>query len=123
MSESDHFLTLRCCAAALAAGTVSGLLGGAGGMLLVPGLQLAGLEREQVFSASVAVMLPVCALSLAITATTGPLPLRESLPYLLGSAAGGLAAGMLRSRLPRLLLHRSFGVLLLLGGARFLLPW
>ena len=103
------------------AGLLSGLMGGAGGMLLAPGLRrLAKVPDRLLFPTCVAVMLPGAAAALCIRALEGPLPLREALPYLPGSAVGGLLAGTLGKKLPQRWLHRLFGAVMLAGGVRFL---
>ena len=106
---------------AAAAGILNGLLGGAGGMVLVPGLRrLAQVPPEQLFPTSVCIMLPTTLCSLCFSAAAGPLPLRQALPYLAAASLGGLAAGLWGKRIPVLWLHRSFGALLVLGGLRTL---
>ena len=103
------------------AGTVNGLFGAGGGMVLVPLLcLLTELEDEEIFGASIAIILPVCIVSLTATAIAGTVAWRESLPYLLGSAAGGLAAGIWGRKIPAKWLHRGLGVLILWGGIRYL---
>jgi len=103
------------------AGLVNGLFGGGGGMVLVPLLGLlAGIEDREVFSASIAIILPICLVSLTATALTGPLPIRSSLPYLIGSGLGGYAAGTLGHYIPTRWLHRGLGILILWGGLRYL---
>lgn len=105
----------------LAAGILNGLFGGGGGMVLIPGLQyLSGVEEQQLFSLSVAVMLPVCLLSIGITAGAGPLPWGEAWPYLAGSAIGGVLVGFFGRKIPVLWLHRILGLMLLWGGVRYL---
>lgn len=107
--------------AGIAAGAVNGLFGAGGGMVLVPLLtSLAGFDEEQVFPSSVAIILPLCLVSIAVTAVHTPLPWLQALPYLLGSAAGGLLAGGLGKRIPIQWLHRIFGGLILMGGLRYL---
>ena len=107
--------------AGFGAGTLNGLFGAGGGMVLVPLLcRFADLEEDQVFPASVCIILPVCIVSIATNAINHPLPLSDALPYLLGSAAGGVLAGTVGRRVPTLWLHRIFGVLLLWGGVRYL---
>lgn len=107
--------------AGLAAGALNGLFGGGGGLVLIPGLQhLAGVEERQLFSLSVSVMLPVCLLSIGISARSSPLPWGEAWPYLAGSAIGGILAGFFGKRIPVLWLHRILGLTLLWGGVRYL---
>lgn len=102
------------------AGIVNGLFGAGGGMLLVPLLRSSGVFGEdEVFRASVIIMLPMCILSLAL-GTKGSLPWSEALPYLLGAIPGGLAAIVIGKRIRTLWLHRILGVLILYGGVRYL---
>ena len=104
--------------AGLAAGTVTGLFGGGGGMVLVPLLSLfSDLEEDQIFPASICIILPVCLVSLGLG---GTLPLQEALPYLLGSGIGGILAGKWGQKIPVLWLHRGLGILILWGGWRYL---
>ena len=106
-------------AAGLAAGAVNGLFGGGGGMVLIPLLSLwTAIRDDALFPTSVAVMAPVSAASLWFSG--GPLPWSDALPYLIGGAAGGLAAGLWGSRIPTKWLHRIFGALLVFGGVRYL---
>lgn len=103
------------------AGAVAGLFGAGGGMVLVPLLSLlARLQEEEIFPASLSIILPVCLVSLAVTAMQGQLPWQEAFPYLLGSAAGGVLAGVWGNRIPVIWLHRALGVLILWGGWRYL---
>ena len=101
------------------AGSVTGLLGAGGGMVLIPLMTLmTELQEDEIFPASVAIILPVCIVSLCLQGAQPPF--REALPYLLGSVGGGILAGLLAKRIPTLWLHRSLGILILLGGIRYL---
>ena len=103
------------------AGGVNGLLGAGGGMILVPLLTaLTPLPEEAVFPASVSIILPVCIVSLTITALTSGLAWKESLPWLFGSAAGGFLAGKWGRKIPVKWLHRGLGILIIWGGIRYL---
>ncbi len=112
---------LGCCIAGLYAGAVTGLFGAGGGMVLVPLLGwLTDLEEDAIFPASVSIILPVCLVCLCFAAGQGALPWVQALPYLIGSAAGGIAAGMFGRRIPTVWLHRILGALILWGGVRYL---
>lgn len=107
--------------AGAAAGAVAGLFGAGGGMVLVPLLTLlTPLKDGEVFPSSVCIILPICLVTLAVTAAVGTIPWQDALPYLLGSAAGGLAAGLWGRRIPVKWLHRGLGILILWGGYRYL---
>lgn len=106
--------------ASAAAGTVSGLFGAGGGLVLVPLLLQTDLKQEEVFPASVSIILPICIVSLFLTALSIGLPFWAALPYLPGSAAGGLAAGLWGRKIPVVWLHRILGLLILWGGIRYL---
>ena len=108
-------------AAGLAAGCVTGLFGGGGGMVLVPLLTcLRGLGETEIFPASISIILPVCMVCLCMSALHSPLPWLTALPYLVGSFLGGIAAGTWGQRIPAKWLHRSLGLLILWGGFRYL---
>lgn len=104
-----------------AAGAVNGLFGAGGGMALVPMLRgVVKLPEVCIFPSSVSIILPICAVSAALSFSSGEFNFRQALPYLIGSAAGGLLAGLLGKRIPTLWLRRIFGILLLWGGIRYL---
>ncbi len=107
--------------AGLAAGLVNGLFGAGGGMILVPLLGLlTNLEDRDIFPSSISVILPICLVSLGVSALSGPLPFVQALPYLAGSALGGLAAGLWGKKIPTVWLHRGLGILIIWGGIRYL---
>lgn len=103
------------------AGLVNGLFGAGGGMVLVPLLTtLTDITDEEVFPSSVSIILPVCLISLGFTIAGGNWNSDGILPYLIGSAAGGVAAGFLGKKIPTIWLHKALGLLILWGGVRYL---
>lgn len=109
------------CLAGLCAGCINGLFGAGGGMVLVPLLGLTQCFSEQeVFSVSVAIILPICLTSLLCAMTGTALPWELAWPYLAGGALGGIAAGLWGHRISSVYLHRLFGALILWGGIRYL---
>lgn len=116
-----HRKTLRTGLAGASAGAINGLFGAGGGMVLVPLLtSLTDLEEDEIFPASVSIILPICVTSLALTAKSNPIAWKEALPYCIGSAAGGVLAGLLGKKIPTVWLHRMLGLLILWGGVRYL---
>jgi uncharacterized membrane protein YfcA len=113
--------TFHIALAGAVAGALNGLFGAGGGMILVPLLtKQQKLKEDEIFPASISIILPICLVSLIFTAMGEGVDYRTSLPYLMGSAAGGVLAGTVGRRVPTLWLHRIFGVLLLWGGVRYL---
>lgn len=107
--------------AGFAAGIVTGLFGGGGGMILVPLLTaLTDLDDRNIFPASIAIILPICLVSLAVTVLRGAIPWEPALPYLLGSTVGGVLAGKYGKHIPTVWLHRILGGMILWGGFRYL---
>ena len=107
--------------AGCAAGAVNGLLGAGGGMVLVPLLcMLTALEDREIFNASVAIILPICVISIIVTGMYHKIPWETALPYLIGSAVGGTFAAVWGHKIPVTWLHRSLGILIIWGGIRYL---
>ena len=107
--------------AGTAAGAVNGLFGAGGGMVLVPLLTCCtDLEDDEIFPSSVSIILPICLVSLAFSFLHTDADWLGTLPYLAGSAAGGVLAGIFGKKIPTKWLHRGLGVLILWGGVRYL---
>ena len=103
------------------AGLVAGVFGAGGGLVLVPLLGVLTERKErEVFAVSLSIILPVCLVSIAVTATRSGIDFASALPYLPGSALGGLAAGLWGKKIPDAWLHRGLGILILWGGIRYL---
>ena len=104
-----------------AVGAANGVYGGGGGMILVPLLAgWCGLGQRKAFATSVAIILPLCALSTGIYLFRGGLDLNAALPYLLGGLLGGWLGGKLFKGLSMDWLRRGFALLLLYGGVKSL---
>ena len=105
----------------LAAGTISGILGSGGGLILVPLLAIfCKANAQEVFSQSLGVVLPVCICSLAVQHRYAVTSFSVLLPYLLGGAIGGGCAAEAGRRIPAVWLHRCFGIIMLWSGIRCL---
>lgn len=109
------------CLAGGCAGIVNGLFGAGGGMLLIPLLSLVtDLDDSEIFPTSISIILPICLISLWISTYNQLIPWRTALPYLAGSSAGGILAGILGKKIPTVWLHRVLGFLIIWGGFRYL---
>ena len=112
-------ITLIICG--ICAGIINGLFGAGGGMVLVPLLTMfADLHDDQVFPASVCIILPICIVSLVVSSIHTEIPWKEAIPYLLGSAVGGVAAGFWGKHIKTSWLHKILGIMILWGGIRYL---
>ena len=90
-------------------------------MVLVPLLiRCCALERRHAFASSVAIILPLCLVSIVIYCLRGSLDLWAALPFLLGGLAGGFLGGKLFRRVSVDWLRRGFALLILYGGIRAL---
>lgn len=117
----DFRKCIYCAIAGFIAGSVTGLFGGGGGMVLVPLLcWLADIDDDAVFPTSVSVILPICLVCLFFRGKSTALPWQEATPYLIGSSIGGILAGLFGQKIPVLWLHRILGVMILWGGIRYL---
>ena len=105
----------------VAAGSINGCFGAGGGMVLVPILAASSLLKDnQLFPASVSIILPICLISLIFAVSIAPVDWHLAFPYLLGSALGGFGAGICGGKIPVKWLHRGLGILILAGGIRCL---
>lgn len=121
MLRLKRFRFLGSSIAGACAGAVNGLFGAGGGMVLVPLLSLfTDLKEEEVFPSSVSIILPICLISLSVTFEKSSFRWEQALPYLIGSALGGILAGIFGKRISTLWLHRLLGILILWGGIRYL---
>ena len=103
------------------AGALNGLFGAGGGMVLVPLMStLTDLAEEQLFCHSVAILCPICIVSLLFADGWSNFSFTDALPYLIGSFLGGACAGIFGKHIPVKWLHRVLGALILWGGIRYL---
>lgn len=113
---------LRYLLAGGAAGLANGFFGGGGGSVLVPMLtRCCGLDQRRAFATSVAVILPLCLLSVIVYFMRGGLELGTAWPYLIGGTVGGWLGGRLFKGVRVDWLRRGFGLLLIYGGVRYFL--
>ena len=108
-------------AVGMCAGTLNGLFGTGGGMVLVPLLStVTDLPEDQLFPSSIAILFPVCLISLLFSQGWEQFSLSVAAPYLIGSLIGGICAGLWGKKIPSIWLHRILGCMILWGGIRYL---
>ena len=100
------------------AGIVNGLLGAAGGMVLVPMLRKGQLETKKSHANSVAIILPISLVSAFFYLQSSRFSLGDSLPYLPGGILGAIIGAWLLPRIPSHLLRRVFGIFMLWAAIR-----
>lgn len=104
------------------AGIANGLFGGGGGSVLVPLFTgVCGLNQRKAFATTVAVILPLCVLSVSIYLLRDGVDIVVALPYIAGGMLGGWLGGKLFRGVRIEWLRRAFGLLLIYGGVRNLL--
>ena len=78
----------------MAAGAANGLFGAGGGMILVPLLtRWGGLEDKTAFATSIAIIAPMCLVSIFIYWYQGQLDFGAALPYLVAADYSADTAG------------------------------
>ena len=111
--------------AGFAAGTVNGLLGTGGGILLLVVLRRAVPDAKDAFAAALLCILPLSALSAVLYLRTGISDAQvlfspDLIPVYLGAVPGGMLGAYLLDRLKLPLLELLFAGLLLFSGWRML---
>ncbi len=103
------------------AGTANGFFGAGGGLFLVPlFIGWAKMDEKKAFATSVAVIFPLCIVSLIVFLRNGQDVFTIGLPFVIGGVCGGLVSGRLFRNISAVWLHRLFGLLLIYGALRTL---
>ena len=99
-------------------GFLNGLFGSGGGMIAVPILEYSGLDAKTAHATSIAVILPLTAISAVYYLFTGAASIGDALPYLLGGRPGCLVGSKLLGKLSTTFITRMFGLLILFAAVR-----
>ena len=104
------------------AGFANGFFGAGGGLFLVPlYVRWMGIDTKKALATSIAVILPLSAVSLFVYYPKSGVGITSVLPLMLGGLAGGIAAGKLFRKTRAALLRRILGLLIIYGGIKALL--
>lgn len=105
----------------LAAGIINGLLGGGGGMIVVPGLALTlGLTAKKSHATALAVILPASVISACVLLFTFKNDWVLLSATTLGVSLGGVVGALLLKKLKNPAITKIFAVLMLLAGVKLL---
>jgi uncharacterized membrane protein YfcA len=102
-------------------GAVNGLFGSGGGVAAVPALKNAGLTVKESHASSLAVTLPLSAVSAAVYSFGADFKWGDALPLIPFGLAGAVVGGLVLKKISNVWLKRIFGGLLILAGGRMLL--
>lgn len=106
----------------LAAGFLSGLLGGmgmGGGTILIPVLTIfTGVEQHVAQATNLIAFLPMAAISIAVHKKSGLVGGREVIWIIVPALIMGIIGGVTASLLPGAVLKKLFGVFLLILGVK-----
>ena len=104
-----------------AAGAANGFFGAGGGMFLVPLLcRFAKMPQRKALATSLAVIMPISAVSSIIYIMKRSVSFGEALPFLVGGFVGGLLGGVIFRKIPVGFLRRALALFIIYGGARAL---
>jgi uncharacterized membrane protein YfcA len=102
-------------------GAVNGLFGSGGGVAAVPALKKAGLTVKESHASSLAVTLPLSAVSAAVYSFGQDFKWGDALPLIPFGLAGAVVGGLVLKKISNVWLKRIFGGLLIVAGARMLI--
>ena len=103
----------------LLAGTVNGLFGGGGGMIVVPMLcGFLGYEKKSAHATAILIILPISLLSGFIYGVAGYLDTSVLFPVMFGAVAGGISGAVFLSRIPTKSVAVIFAALMFFAGVK-----
>ena len=102
-------------------GVVNGMLGAGGGMLAVPLLRRAGLEKKAAHSNAVALILPITALSAILYLYRGNMTFSDAWRFMPSGVIGSALGTLMLKKISPLWLKRIFGGFMVYAGARLLM--
>lgn len=104
-----------------AAGLLNGFFGSGGGIAAVPMLKSADIEPKRAHASSLAVTLPLSAVSALFYLKNNAPDFKGTLPLIIFGLAGALIGALWLKKIPTLWLSRIFGAILIIAGVRGLI--
>ena len=101
-------------------GFINGLLGAGGGMLAVPLLKKCGLSTKQAHAGSIAIILPLSAVSAAIYLLNGRMTFVDGWTYMPAGAIGAVLGAWLLGKITAKWVTRIFALVMLAAGVKLL---
>lgn len=102
-------------------GFTNGIFGSGGGMIAVPMLKRTGFETKKAHACSLAVTLPLSAVSAVFYSFRADFDIMQALKLIPFGLAGALAGTRIIKKIPAVWLSRIFGIILIISGGRLLL--
>ena len=110
--------TLLTVGGGLLTGFINGLLGAGGGMLTVPILEKANLEKKKAHASAVAVIMPLSLFSAILYLVNGNVTVNDALKYVPWGLLGAGVGTFLLKKLPDKWLKRIFAIFMIWAGIR-----
>lgn len=105
----------------LSAGALNGLFGAGGGMIVVPFLEYSGIEPKKSHATSIAIIFMMSVISCIFYYFNGHLHFAEAAVYLPSGLIGAVCGAFLLKKMPKTLLKRLFGLLMIFSAVRLFL--
>ncbi len=103
-------------------GGVNGIFGAGGGMLAVPALTfILGYDDKSAHAAAIALILPLCAMSVIVYSVKASFDMSVVLPTSIGVFIGGLIGALLLKKIPAQWLSFVFYGLMLFSGIKMIM--
>lgn len=109
------------CISGFAAGIINGLLGAAGGMILVPMMNKIGIKAKKSHANSVIVILIISIFSAVLYLSRNFVKIEDVYPYILFGVIGSLIGAVLLTKIKDLWIKKIFALLMIWAAVRLLI--